>query len=120
MRISDWSADVCSSDLMLRLFHLAQEQGLDIHPEALRLVRRHLKLIDSRLRNDDDANRLFMEMLCSVNDPETTLRRLNEAGVLGRFVPDFGRVVAQTQHDMYHTYTVDEQDRKSTRLNSSH
>jgi [protein-PII] uridylyltransferase len=93
---------------MLRLFHLAQEQGLDIHPEALRLVRRSLKLIDAKLRNDPDANRLFMEMLCSVNDPETTLRRLNEAGVLGRFVPDFGRVVAQTQHDMYHTYTVDE------------
>ncbi len=93
---------------MLRLFHLAQEQGLDIHPEALRLVRRHLKLIDSGIRNDAEANRLFMEMLCSVNDPETTLRRLNEAGVLGRFVPDFGRVVAQTQHDMYHTYTVDE------------
>ncbi|WP_374466404.1 [protein-PII] uridylyltransferase [Ferrovibrio sp.] len=93
---------------MLRLFHLAQEQGLDIHPEALRLVRRNLKLIDARLRNDPDANRLFMDMLCSVNDPETTLRRLNEADVLGRFVPDFGRVVAQTQHDMYHTYTVDE------------
>ncbi len=93
---------------MLRLFHLAQEQGLDIHPEALRLVRRNLKLIDARLRNDEEANRLFMEMLCSVNDPETTLRRLNEAGVFGRFVPDFGRVVAQTQHDMYHTYTVDE------------
>lgn len=93
---------------MLRLFHLAQEQGLDIHPEALRLVRRNLKLIDAKLRNDTDANRLFMDMLCSVNDPETTLRRLNEADVLGRFVPDFGRVVAQTQHDMYHTYTVDE------------
>ena len=49
-----------------------------------------------------------MAMLTSQHDPETTLRRLNEAGVFGRFVPDFGRVVAQTQHDMYHTYTVDE------------
>src|SRR5205823_992001 len=54
------------------------------------------------------ANRQFMAMLTSRHDPETTLRRLNEAGVFGRFVPDFGRVVAQTQHDMYHTYTVDE------------
>jgi [protein-PII] uridylyltransferase len=93
---------------MLQLFHVAQEHGLDIHPEALRLVRRHLKLIDGKVRNDAEANRLFMDMLCSTLDPETTLRRLNEAGVLGRFVPDFGRVVAQTQHDMYHTYTVDE------------
>jgi len=93
---------------MLELFHVAQEHGLDIHPEALRLVRRNLKLLDGKIRNDAEANRLFLDMLCSTNDPETTLRRLNEAGVLGRFVPDFGRVVAQTQHDMYHTYTVDE------------
>src|SRR5258708_20526804 len=57
---------------------------------------------------DPEASRLFMEMLTSRHDPETTLSRLSEAGVSGRFVPDFGRVVAQTQHDMYHTYTVDE------------
>ncbi|WP_430396199.1 [protein-PII] uridylyltransferase [Ferrovibrio sp.] len=93
---------------MLRLFHLAQEHGLDIHPDALRLVRQNLKLIGAALRNDAEANRLFIEMLTSKNDPETTLRRLNEAGILGRFVPDFGRVVAQMQHDMYHVYTVDE------------
>lgn len=109
-RVNIGSADMFEKQpvKMLRLFHLAQQEGLDVHPEALRLVRRNLKLIDSRLRNDAEANGLFMDMLCSVQDPETTLRRLNEAGVFGRFVPDFGRVVAQTQHDMYHTYTVDE------------
>jgi len=47
-------------------------------------------------------------MLTSEKDPETTLRRLNEAGVFGRFVPDFGRVVAQMQYNMYHHFTVDE------------
>ena len=47
-------------------------------------------------------------MLTSNKDPDSTLRRLSEAGVFGRFVPDFGRVVAQMQHDMYHVYTVDE------------
>ncbi len=93
---------------ILRLFHLAQERDLDIHPDALRLVHGNLKLIDAGLRAQPEANRLFLEMLISPNDPETTLRRLNEAGVFGRFVPDFGRVVAQAQHDMYHTYTVDE------------
>ncbi|HYM32492.1 MAG TPA: [protein-PII] uridylyltransferase [Candidatus Cybelea sp.] len=93
---------------MLRLFHLAQERDLDIHPRALQFVRRNLKLIDASLRADPEANRLFMEMLTARKDPETTLRRLNEAGVFGRFVPDFGRVVAQMQHDMYHVYTVDE------------
>ncbi|TMJ27914.1 MAG: [protein-PII] uridylyltransferase, partial [Alphaproteobacteria bacterium] len=83
------------------------ENGLDIHPATLRLITQNIRLLD-RLRNDTEANRLFMAMLTSRHDPETTLRRLNEAGVFGRFVPDFGRVVAQTQHDMYHTYTVDE------------
>ena len=93
---------------ILRLFHIAQAQKLDIHPNALRLVTQSLKLIDPKLRQDPVANRLFLEMLTSRNDPETTLRRLNEARVFGRFVPDFGRVVAQMQYDMYHVYTVDE------------
>jgi [protein-PII] uridylyltransferase len=93
---------------LLRLFHLAQEHGLDIHPRALRLITRSLRLIDAPLRADPEANRLFLEMLTSRKEPEITLRRLNEAGVFGRFVPDFGRVVAQMQYDMYHVYTVDE------------
>jgi [protein-PII] uridylyltransferase len=92
---------------ILRLFHEAQARGLDIHPRPLRTITRDMRLVDG-LRNDPEANRLFMEMLTSPNDPETTLRRLNEAGVFGRFIPDFGRVVAQMQHDMYHVYTVDE------------
>ncbi|WP_085883451.1 [protein-PII] uridylyltransferase [Oceanibacterium hippocampi] len=94
--------------LMIRLFHFAQSRDLDIHPNALRIIRRNLKLIDNSVRENPEANRMFLEMLTSKKDPETTLRRLSEAGVLGRFVPDFGRVVAQTQHDMYHVYTVDE------------
>ena len=94
---------------LLRLFHLAESEDLDIHPHALRLVTRSLRLIDQALRDNPTANRLFLEMLTTQKGhPEETLRRLNEAGVLGRFIPDFGRVVAQTQHDMYHVYTVDE------------
>lgn len=93
---------------MLRIFHVAQKHDLDIHPEALRWITQNLKYIDKDLRADPEANRLFLEMMTSKNDPETTLRRLNEAGVFGRFVPDFGRVVAQMQFNMYHHYTVDE------------
>jgi [protein-PII] uridylyltransferase len=92
---------------MLRLFHAAQANDLDIHPKALQAITRELRRVDE-VRDDPEANRLFLEMLTSPKDPETTLRRLNEAGVLGRFVPDFGRVVAQMQHDMYHVFTVDE------------
>ena len=93
---------------MIRLFHVADRHGLDIHPHALRAITRNLKLIDARVRADSQANRMFVEILCSEHDPETALRRMNEAGVFGRFIPDFGRVVAQMQYDMYHVYTVDE------------
>lgn len=92
---------------LLRLFHAAQDAGLDVHPRPLRAVTRNLRLVDG-LRGDPEANRLFLDMLTSPRDPETALRRLNEAGVFGRFIPDFGRIVAQMQHDMYHVYTVDE------------
>jgi [protein-PII] uridylyltransferase len=92
----------------LRIFRVAQEHGLDIHPYALRLIRQNLKRIDAKLRENADANRLFMEILTDRQDAERILRAMNEAGVFGRFVPDFGRVVAQMQHDMYHVYTVDE------------
>ncbi|MBI3446907.1 MAG: [protein-PII] uridylyltransferase, partial [Magnetospirillum sp.] len=93
---------------MIRLFHTALDQGVDIHPHALDMVHRNLKRIDSSMRNDAGANRLFVEMLTSRKNPEVALRHMNESGVLGRFIPDFGRVVAQMQYDMYHVYTVDE------------
>ena len=92
---------------LLRLFHVAQEHGLDIHPRALRSASQSLRLVDP-LRAEPEANRLFLDILTSRKDPETALRRMNEAGILGRFIPDFGRVVAQMQYDMYHHYTVDE------------
>jgi [protein-PII] uridylyltransferase len=93
---------------LLRLFAVAQAHEMDIHPDALRLVTRNLNRIDNSLREDPDANRIFMDILTSPKDPELALRRMNEAGVFGKFIPDFGRVVAQMQYDMYHVYTTDE------------
>jgi [protein-PII] uridylyltransferase len=74
----------------------------------MRTAARDAKLIDEKVRKDPRANELFLEVLTCVNSPEKVLRWMNEAGVFGRFVPDFGRVVAQMQFDMYHHYTVDE------------
>jgi [protein-PII] uridylyltransferase len=92
---------------LLKLFHVAQLNNTDIHPHGLRLVTENLERINSKMLNDPQANKVFLEMLVG-NNPEITLTRLNEAGVLGRFMPDFGRIVAQMQYDMYHVYTVDE------------
>lgn len=93
---------------ILRLFHVADQHTLHIHPTALQLITRSLKLIDAKLRKDEEANRLFLDILTSRKDPETALRKMNEAGVLGKFVPDFGRIVALMQFNMYHHYTADE------------
>ena len=93
---------------MIEIFQLAEEQGLEIHPATMRMIRRDLALVDQALRKDPLANDLFLKLLTGRNDPETVLRWMNEAGVFGRFVPDFGKVNAQMQFDMYHHYTVDE------------
>ncbi|MFG1360792.1 [protein-PII] uridylyltransferase [Xanthobacter pseudotagetidis] len=93
---------------LIRLFHIADKRDLALHPDAMRLAARSLALIDADLRENAEANRLFVEVLSSRNAPETVLRRMNEAGVLGRFVPEFGKVVAMMQFNMYHHYTVDE------------
>ncbi|MFC3230000.1 [protein-PII] uridylyltransferase [Marinibaculum pumilum] len=109
-RVTVENPDVFRQDpvRILRLFHLAEAQDLDLHPDALRAVRSHLDVVNAALRKNAEANRLFVDLLTWPGRAERALRRLNEAGVLGRFVTDFGRVVAQTQHDMYHVYTVDE------------
>ena len=93
---------------MIEMFDLADRFGLEIHPLAMRAARRDARLIDNRVRNDPATNALFLDILTSPRDPETVLRWMNEATVFGRFIPDFGRVVAQMQFDMYHHYTVDE------------
>ena len=93
---------------LIELFALAAREQLEVHPTAMRAAARDAALIDAAVRDDRRANALFMEVLTSLNSPETVLRWMNEAGVFGRFVPDFGRVVAQMQFDMYHHYTVDE------------
>jgi [protein-PII] uridylyltransferase len=93
---------------LIRLFWVADRNGLAIHPDATRHVTRALKLIDATLRANPEANRLFLGILTSRNEPEIVLRLMNEAGVLGRFIPEFGRIVALMQFNMYHHYTVDE------------
>ncbi|WP_425485233.1 [protein-PII] uridylyltransferase [Hyphomicrobium methylovorum] len=93
---------------LIRFFAQASSMGIYLHPDAIRLLRSSLRLIDDNLRQDPEANQIFLSLLTSKNDPEVSLRRMNEAGVLGRFLPEFGRIVAMMQYNMYHHFTVDE------------
>ena len=119
-RLSIKNVNVLEKDpvKMIEIFHVAQKVGLDIHPRALRIIRQNLKLIKGRTRKNTRANELFMEILTFKDGPGFALRLMNEVGVLGRFVPDFGRVVAQMQYDMYHVYTVDEHTIRAIELTS--
>ena len=93
---------------LIEVFQIAEAEELEVHPETMRQAGRDAKLIDHEIREDPRANALFLDLLCGRNDPEMVLRWMNETGVFGRFVPDFGKVNAQMQFDMYHHYTVDE------------
>lgn len=93
---------------LLRLYEIASRDDLAIHPDTSRLVTQSLRLVTPQLRNDREANRIFLEILTARRAPEAALRRMNESGLLGRFIPDFGRIVAMMQFNMYHHYTVDE------------
>jgi [protein-PII] uridylyltransferase len=93
---------------LIRLFWLGEHYNVLFHPDAFRLVRASLKLIDKKLRKNTEANTLFLKLLTSPANPEVALRRMNEAGVLGCFVPAFGNVISMMQFNMYHHYTVDE------------
>jgi [protein-PII] uridylyltransferase len=109
-RISTIDKDAFAKDPVnfIRLFVVADENQAAYSPEVLRQIRANFRLIDDGLRHNPTANRLFMKLLMEARDPEGVLRKMNEAGVLGRFFPEFGRVVSMMQFNMYHHFTVDE------------
>ncbi len=94
--------------LAVALFHVAQQYGFDIHPRAHLAISRVLTTLTRQLAFEGRANELFLEMLLTNKSLESTLRRMNEMGVLGALIPEFGRVTGMMQYDGYHTYTVDE------------
>ncbi|SDX15200.1 [protein-PII] uridylyltransferase [Litoreibacter albidus] len=92
---------------MLRVFEEALRTGYLIHPDVMRLIAANLDLIRG-LEGNKVAARIFLDTLLKHGNPERALRRMNELGVLGAFIPDFQTIVAMMQFNMYHSYTVDE------------
>ncbi|MEO0401958.1 MAG: [protein-PII] uridylyltransferase [Pseudomonadota bacterium] len=93
---------------LLHIFEEALRTGMLIHPDAMRLIKSNLSLIDDDLRNSAEAQRIFLGLLLKHGNPERALRRMNELGVLPAFIPEFEPIVAMMQFNMYHSYTVDE------------
>ncbi len=108
LTVADESAFFDDKLNMLRIFEEALRTGTLIHPDAMRLIAANLDLIDDDLRNEKEAKRIFVDLLLKHGNPERGLRRMNELGVLGAFIPEFATIVAMMQFNMYHHYTVDE------------
>ncbi len=87
---------------------LAQHPELKgVRASTIRLIRDHRHLIDEEFRNDIRNTSLFMELLRSPERVSTELKRMNRYGILGRYLPEFGHIIGQMQHDLFHIYTVD-------------
>ena len=99
---------VAAPEKLLMLFRTADEHDLDLHPDAFSAVSRSLSLITPTLRRAPGATRAFLDILAHGQRPYRVLTMMNETGLLGRFLPEWGRIVGQTQFNMYHAYTVDE------------
>jgi [protein-PII] uridylyltransferase len=93
---------------LLRVFEEALRTGYLLHPNVMRLLAANLALIDDEMREDPEAQRLFLDLLLKHGNPERALRRMNELGVLSAFIPEFEPIVAMMQFNVYHHYTVDE------------
>ena len=94
---------------LIEMFLLLAQHSfiVGVRASTIRLVQENVRLIDDDLRADPHANRLFLQLLASPHRVATQLDRMKRYGVLGRFIPEFGRIIGQTQHDLFHVYSVD-------------
>ena len=93
---------------LLEFFHAGCVQQLELHPDALRRVRANVWRVSQKVRQNPQACRLFLEILTARQGSEHVLRAMSETGFLERFFPPFKQVIALTQLNRYHHYTVDE------------
>ena len=92
---------------IMRLFRHSQRLSATLSPDLRSLVRNRLALIDSTLINSGSANVTFRSILQEIGNVSPTLGEMHELGVLGRFIPEFGRLTCKVQHDLYHRFTAD-------------
>ena len=102
-----YSADNPSA--LLEMFLLLQQHAelKGVSARTIALVRRNLHLIDDEFRLNPRNHRLFMRILAAPEGVTHELRRMNVYGVLGQYIPNFGRIVGRMQYDLFHAYTVD-------------
>ena len=94
---------------LLEIFVLLTKEVNIVGPTAatIRLIRSHRHLVDDTFRKDPRCNKLFLELMQGTYSLTSTLRRMARYGILGRYIPAFGKIIGQMQYDLFHSYTVD-------------
>jgi len=94
---------------LIELFVVLQQDPdiIGVRAQTIRLIRSNLSQINAEFRKDLRCRSLFAEIFRQSTGLTHTLRKMNSYGVLGAYLPEFGRVVGQMQHDLFHVYTVD-------------
>ncbi|HYR05878.1 MAG TPA: [protein-PII] uridylyltransferase [Gallionella sp.] len=100
----------CTPEAIFELFLLMEQHSelTDLSARTLRALWRAQRRIDTAFRRNPENRVRFMEILRQPQGVLHALRRMNQYGILGRYLPAFGRIVGQMQHDLFHVYTVDE------------
>jgi [protein-PII] uridylyltransferase len=93
---------------LIRLFMISDQDNVLLSPQIIQSITRSLKYIDSSLRKNKSANRVLLDIFSKATNPEVTLRTMNDTGVLGKFLPEFGKVEGMSLFNLYHNFTVDE------------
>lgn len=93
---------------LMRAFLLAQQRGLQLHPDLEDLIRRHLSLVNREFLADPHVHETFLEILNQRGNVARILRAMHETGFLGKYVPAFNDLTCRAQLEFYHLYTADE------------